>query len=131
MECDDAGHLGNPSQQGGDVREADHGLWPACQSAEIHGVDDSSHAKPAAEAPYRIDLGVAQRFVEVGQSIGVRARQIAVPAVCVRAHDRIVIQRTAELLGSGYIIPLQQGSRRCDQCDAASASQPRRTYVRF
>ena len=59
------------------------------------------------------------------------AHLVGLPLASVRGRDGFVIQRTAELLGPCYIISFQEGPGRRNEGDAASASQPRRTYVRF
>jgi len=46
-------------------------------------------------------------------------------------HNRLVIQRTAELDGPLYMISFQQGPSRSNKRDAASTPQSRRTYARF
>jgi hypothetical protein len=107
VERDDAGYPGDPGEQRRDVRESDDGLGPACQRLEVHALDDASDAVAAAKAPYRIDIWVAERSVEVGQAIRVGSGQVAVSPVCMGTYDRFVIQRTAELFGPRYIIPLK------------------------
>jgi hypothetical protein len=46
-------------------------------------------------------------------------------------QDGFVIQRTAERLGPGYIVELQQGTCRRDERDAATACESWRSNERF
>ena len=121
MEGDDARPADDRRQQRRDVGVSDDRARPPRERLEVDAVEDAGHAVAAANAPDGVDRRIAERRVEVGQPLVVGAGEVAVVTAGVRAHDRFVIQRTAERLGACYIVSFQQGSRRSHQRDATAA----------
>ena len=100
VEGDHARPADDRRQQRRDVGVSDHRTRPPRERLEVDAVEDAGHAIAAANAPDGVDRRIAERRVEVGQARVVGAGEVAVVPAGVRAHDRFVIQRTAERLGA-------------------------------
>ncbi len=99
MKRDDTGTPIDCVEQGGDVGKTDERLGASRYRREIHPVEQPEAAVASPYAPNCIDSGILERRVKIGESLLVRAGQVAVALMGILSEDRFVIQRTAELLG--------------------------------
>ena len=97
------GHGAGPrverQQEGRDVGEADDRLRAPREGVEVDAVEVARDAEPAADAPDRVDLGVGQCGVEIGQPLVVGPGEVSVVAPGVGPEPRRPAEFTAEGFG--------------------------------
>jgi hypothetical protein len=101
MEGDYARAPADGIEQRCDIGKPDDCLGTASNGLVVDPVEQSNGTVAAANAPDCIDRGVAQRLVEISESLIVGTGQVPVSAIGVLAEYGDVAQRTAKFFGSG------------------------------
>src|SRR5690348_11608245 len=101
-----------------DIRVSDHRLRSTPQCCVIEAIEDAHRTVAAANAPDRIDAIVGNRGVEIGESLIVAAREIAIARQRMRARDWLPPQAARVLDRMSKIFFTAQRPRGCDESDA-------------
>ncbi|MCH6587291.1 MAG: hypothetical protein IH805_03120 [Proteobacteria bacterium] len=109
-----------------DVGEPDDDFGMIGEGGVRHSRQQPRRSVTSTQAPDCVERRIGQRAVEIGQALGVRAREVAVLGVGVFANNRLVAKGLAAFHRPPDVVPLQNRSGRCDQPDAATGFERRR-----
>jgi hypothetical protein len=118
VQAADAGADADGAVERGDVGVADDGFGFALQGVVVDGVEQAHGAVAAAEAPDGVDAIVAQRVVQIGETVRVAAGEVVGFFVGVSADHRLPAEGGGVGGGAIYVGGNSERTGSGDESDA-------------